>query len=232
VTLPYAEIQKLSPSALIELFILDARNVGGDVHYFHAGTNELQNNVIWQGQTYIRYPVTAEGFEVRATGSAPRPTIRASNISGALGLEIREYDDLLGAKVIRKRTFARYLDAANFEKGNPEADPNVALNEEMYFVDRKTTENPTMIEWELTSLLDLVGVNLPRRQIIANICPWRYRGPECGYTGGVVADIHDQPTEDSILDQCGKRLASCKLRFGESGTLRYGGFPAASLTRR
>jgi lambda family phage minor tail protein L len=232
VTLPYSEIQKLSPSALIELFVLDARNVGGDVHYFHAGTNALQNNVIWQGQTYIRYPVVAEGFEMRSSGSAPRPTLRASNIGGALGLEIRKYDDLLGSKVIRKRTFARYLDAANFPEGNPEADPNVAFNEELYYVDRKTAENPTMIEWELTSLLDLAGVSLPRRQIIANICPWKYRGPECGYTGVAVGDIHDTPSGDTALDQCGKRLASCKLRFGYLRVLRYGGFPAASLTRR
>jgi lambda family phage minor tail protein L len=230
--IPTDEIQKLAPSALIEVFILDARAVGGDIHYFHSGTNDLGNNVVWQGKTYVRYPVAAEGFEMRSSGSAPRPTIRVSNVGGLLGAEVRTYGDLLNAKLTRKRTFARYLDAANFRGGNREADPNVALPDEMYFVDRKKVESPEMIEWELTSLLDLVDMQIPRRQIIANVCPWRYRGTECGYAGGPVAEITDTPTSDPRKDQCGKRLASCKLRFGAQGNLRYGGFPAATLIRR
>jgi phage-related protein len=34
-----------------------------------------------------------------------------------------------------------------------------------------------------------------------------------------------------VMDQCGKRLDSCKLRFGEGAVLPYGGFPAAGLVR-
>ena len=35
-----------------------------------------------------------------------------------------EMDDLINAKVTRKQTFARYLDAVNFAEGNPEANPD------------------------------------------------------------------------------------------------------------
>src|SRR6185436_7754424 len=35
------------------------------------------------------------------------------------------------------------------------------------------------------------GVMLPRRQIIQNICTWRYRGSECGYTGAPLWDGND-----------------------------------------
>ncbi len=230
-TLPTSEIQKLAPSALIELFILDASALGGDVHHFHAGTNKLDSDVVWQGVTYVRYPVAASGFERRATGTSPRPKIQASNIGGSLGADARNYGYYLGAKLIRKRTFARYLDAVNFPGGNPTADPNVALDDEVYIVNQKTGEGPVGIEWELTSVLDLVGVQLPRRQIIANVCPWKYRGQECGYTGGPVADAYDTPTSTLSKDVCGKRLASCKLRFGANNTLRYGGFPAATLIK-
>lgn len=230
-TLPTSDIQKLNPSALIELFTLDATGLGGDVFHFHAGTNELGDDVVWQGITYTRYPVEAEGFEMRATGAAPRPKIRAANINGTLGAAIRVNDDLIGAKIIRHRTFARYLDAVNFSEGNPSADPNVAFNDEVYYVDRKVSENKVVIEWELVSALDLAGVKLPRRQIIANVCCWKYGSTECGYTGGPVADIYDAATSDPAKDACGKRLDSCKLRFGENGVLRYGGFPAAALIR-
>lgn len=226
-----SDIQKLDPGSLVELFTLDATSIGGDVFHFHAGTNELISDVVWKAQAYVRYPVDATGFELRANGTAPRPKIQAANVGGTLGAAIRGSDDLVGAKVTRHRTFVRYLDAVNFSSGNPYADPNVAFNDEVYFVDRKSLENRVLIEWELVSAMDIVGVKLPRRQIIANICPWRYRGEECNYTGGPVATSLDVATSDLTKDACGKRLASCKLRFGATGVLRYGGFPAAGLMK-
>ena len=225
-----SDIQKLDPGCVVELFVFDARGIGGDLFHFHAGTNELNGDVVWQGVAYTRYPVEATGFEMRADGPAPRPKIRASNFQGALGAAVRPYGDGVGAKVIRKRTFVRYLDAVNFAAGNPLADPNAEFPIDEYFVDRKLTENRVMIEWELASALDLTGVMLPRRQIVANVCPWVYRGGECNYTGGPVATAADNPTSDPKLDVCGKRLASCKLRF-KNGVLRYGGFPAAGLIK-
>ena len=75
-----SDIQKLDPGVLVEVFKLDATGIGGDVFHFHAGTNGLQNYLVWQGVTYTRYPVEAEGFELKATGTAPRPKLRASNI--------------------------------------------------------------------------------------------------------------------------------------------------------
>ena len=226
-----SDIQKLNPGTLVELFILDATIVGGEEYFFHAGTNELKDDVVWNGQTYIRYPIEAEGFEMRPTGTSPRPRIRASNIGGILGRALYASDDLIGAKVTRKRTFVRYLDAVNFKNGNPSADPNVSFSDEVFYIDRKSTENKVVIEWELVSAMDLAGVKLPRRQIIANICPWRYRGAECNYTGPAVAKGDDTPTTDPALDACGKKLSSCKMRFGQNGVLRFGGFPAAGLVR-
>ena len=32
-------------------------------------------------------------------------------------------------------------------------------------------------------------------------------------------------------DVCGKRVASCKLRFGDNGELPFGSFPGAGLTQ-
>ena len=93
------------------------------------------------------------------------------------------------------------------------------------------TRKRTLAQYALASAMDVQGVQLPRRQIIANYCPWRYRGAECGYTGPPVADEFDIITTDAARDKCGKRLQSCKLRFGEHGQLSFGGFPAAALTR-
>jgi lambda family phage minor tail protein L len=226
-----SDIQKPAPGAIVELYVLDATSAGDDIYRFHSGLNELGANVVWQGVSYVAAPVKMEGFELRGSGTAPRPKLSVANIAGVLGAAVRASDDLVGAKVTRKRTFARYLDAVNFAAGNPIADPNVHFNDDVYYIDRKSSENRVMIEWELVSALDLVGTKLPRRQIIANICSSRYRSAECSYTGGAVADITDVATGSLALDQCGKKLNSCKLRFGANAVLPYGAFPAAGLVR-
>lgn len=228
-----ADLQKLAPGSIVDLFVLDSTSIaGGSVLRFHAGVNELGNNVVWQSNTYIRFPIEADGFARNAQGTMPRPKIRCANIDGIFGALSRELEDLVGAKLTRKRTFVKYLDAVNFPGGtNPTADPNAGFPDEIWFVDRKSTENGLYIEWELSAAFDVAGVMLPRRQCIQNLCSWQYRSAECGYTGGAVADKNDTPTSNISLDSCGKRLASCKLRFGAYAELPYGGMPGVGLIR-
>ena len=80
-------------------------------------------------------------------------------------------------------------------------------------MDRKANENRAAVEFELASKFDLAGVMLPRRQIIANVCQWVYRGGECGYNGTDYYDINDNKVASSGSDVCGKRLSSCNVRF-------------------
>lgn len=227
-----SELQKLAPSSIVELFQLDATSFGGDVYYFHAGTNGLKQNITWQGQEYVAYPIQITGFEFVAGGQLPRPKMIVSNVTGIITLLVLAYDDLLGAKVTRKRTMAKYLDAVNFSGGvNPDADPDAEFPDDIYFIESKTNENKNTVEFELSASFDVQGVKLPRRQIIQNICPWKYRGAECGYTGTNYFDSNDDAVGSSGLDVCGKRLSSCEVRFGTNAELPYGGFPAAGLIR-
>lgn len=118
---------------------------------------------------------------------------------------------------------------------NPTADPNEHFLDEIWFIERKVSETKEVVEFELTTAIDLNGEQLPGRQVIAGVCGWLirggYRGPFCGYTGPAVADANDVPTTDPSRDQCGGRVGSCKLRFGADKPLSYGGFPAAGLLR-
>lgn len=228
-----SDIQKLDPGAIVDLFELDSSMIaGGDVLYFHAGVNELGNDVVWQGVTYTRFPIEASGFERSSGGSIPQPRIRVANVTGLVGALARELQDLVGAKLTRRRTFVRYLDAVNFTGGiNPSADPNCGFPDEVWTVERKASENGIFLEFELSAAFDVAGVLLPRRQCIQNICTWRYRSAECGYAGGAVATKNDVATSDLAQDDCGKRLASCKLRFGTYSELPFGGFPGVGLLR-
>ena len=226
-----SDVQNLSPGQIVDFFELDATSIGGSTIYWHNGVNELGTDVVWQATTYTRLPVEASGFERSGTGSLPRPTLKVANVTGLVGALAKDLDDLAGAKVTRRRTFVKYLDASNFASGNPYADPNVGFPDEIWIVDRKASENGIFIEFELAAIFDLAGVKLPRRQIIQNTCTWAYRSAECSYSGGAVADINDNLVTTLAEDVCGKRIASCKLRFGTYTVLPYGGFPGAGLTR-
>ena len=227
------DVQQLHPGPLLEFWELDAAAIGGGVLRFQG----LQDGPVWwQGVQYLPWPIQAEGFE-QTGDQQPTPMLRVGNLRNAEGqhaitLLCQALDDMVGATVTRRRTFAKYLDADNFEDGNPTADPTKEYRPELWFIERKADETSEFVAFELSSALDFNGVNLPRRQIIANQCPWpKYRGPGCGYTGPPVADELDQPTDDPLLDNCGKRLQSCKLRLWPDGVLNFGGFPAADLLR-
>ncbi|RYZ44873.1 MAG: phage minor tail protein L [Myxococcaceae bacterium] len=227
-----SDIQRLDAGALVELFVLDASHLaGGGVSYFHAGTNGLRGPVVWQGMAYQPWAVQAKGFDKSGMGRLPRPTLALANVAGTIGAMARDFNDLLGARVLRKRTFVRYLDAVNFPGGaNPTASPLDAFPDDEFVVDQKTTENKHIIEFSLAARCDLDGVRIPLR-VITQMCGWEYRGEGCGYAGPPAAKLDDTPTYNSAEDRCGKRLASCKLRFGEKNVLPFGGFPAVGLIR-
>lgn len=228
-----ADVQSLVPGNLITLYELDTTAVGDPTVYrFHPGVNAMGNDVTWGGNIYTRFPIEASGFERAGQGRMPRPRLAVANVDGLVGALAASLGGLEGARLTRIRTFLKYLDAINFEGGvNASADPNQVLDREIWVVARKSAENKVFVEFELAASIDMPGVMLPRRQVIANVCTWRYRSAECGYSGGAVADRNDIAVGDLALDVCGRRLTSCKLRFGAYAELPFGGFPAAGLFR-
>jgi len=227
-----SDVQKLNPGAIVEMFVLDPTALGGSIIRWYSGVNVLGNNLVWDGNVYTRFAVQASGFERSSKGTHPKPKIKIANIGGVISALVRDYEDLAGAIVTRKRTFVRYLDAVNFPGGvNPEEDPTASYPDEVWSVDRKSGENGIFVEFELAAAYDVRGKKLPGRQCIQNVCTWLYRGSECGFSGGAVSTKNDVPTTDIALDQCGKRLASCKQRFGEYAPLPFGAFPGVGLIR-
>lgn len=236
--IPVSELQKIAPSSIIELFELElvtSLHGSNTVYRFHAGSNMNANGeLVWNSNSYQRFPVEATGFEYSGTGSLPRPTIKVSNILGSITsilLTVNNttaHNDLTGAKLTRIRTMARYIDTANFSGGtNPYGtpDPTAEFPREVYYVARKSTENRQLVEFELAAAFDLAGVRAPKRQCIQNICQWVYRSTECGYTGTNYWTANDEEVSSASSDVCGKRLSSCKLRFGSTAELPYGSFP-------
>ena len=227
-----SEIINLATSAIVDLYEIDLTSVGvpspDNIIRLHDGTVN-NTSIVWQGKTYLPFPIEVTGYELTSKGTLPRPTFKISNIGGVVGGLSYNYDELVGGKVTRKRTFAKFLDAVNFPQGNPTADPEAYFDDEVYYIDRKANENYMYIEYELATGWDLQGVNVPRRQIIQNVCLWRYRGEGCGYTGTLYFDEFDTPVGTLALDVCGKRFSSCNKRFPDTTDKPYGGFPGVGL---
>ena len=231
----YADLSVLAPSAIIELFELRLNN---DLHgsttitRWHNGCNEaITGGITWDGNLFSSFAIEADGFEKTSTGSLPRPTLTVANTDGlitALMLDVNDttpYNDLTGAEVRRIRTLKKFLD------GESAADPHAQWPIEIWYIDRKDTENREVVKFELASKFDLAGQYVPRRQIVANVCQWAYRSSECSYTGSNYWDIDDKSTGSLATDRCGKKLSSCKLRFGTNGELPFGSFPSAGKIR-
>ena len=170
----FNNLQSINPSAIIELFTLQLSNTlhgATTVYRFHAGSNLNANGkIIWAGNEYLRFPITASGFAFQR-GQLPRPKIAISNGTGlisAILLSVNETttgNDLTGATVTRIRTLAKFIDAANFADGNnPTADNTAEFPQEIYSIDRKSTENREVVEFELAAPTDLAGVRIPGRQ--------------------------------------------------------------------
>lgn len=221
------EASKLTQPALIELFDLDLTGLGGDFIRFHSGMNELGQPITWRGNKYMPYPVQTTGFELSGTGTSNRPKLTASNLMGMMTGLNNSFDDLAGGIVTRIQVFVIHLDEENFIDGNPKADPEQEVISR-YVIERLVSQDADSASYELALPCELDNAIVPARAISTDVCVWRYRSSECSYTGGAVADEEDKPTSDMAKDVCGKRVASCKLRFGEIGVLPYGGFPSAS----
>ena len=231
----YEELAKINPSAIIELFELRLDSTlhgSSDVYRFHAGANAaVSGNIVFNSQTYTRIPIKAEGFEYSNTGTLPRPTLSISNLDGTMTTLLllvnatTAGNDLGGAEVRRIRTLKKYLD------GESAADPNARWPEERWFVDRKASESRDSVTFELASKFDLAGQKIPKRQVIANVCQWKYRSSECSYTGTDYYDVNGNEVSTEAEDVCGKRVASCKLRFGDTAELPFGSFPGDGLTQ-
>lgn len=182
-----ASLLDLEPDTLIELYEIDLGEQDG-LYRFHPGKNN-ENDIVLrdsQGelQTYFPMPIETDGWETKGDGSLPRPKLIMANPQGVITDAIKRRSDLIGNTIIRKRIFMKFLDHENFPSNfNPFGvpDPASRFDDDIFTINRKVTENKYFVEWELISPLELEDVQVPARVMIADYCPWQYRGNGCRY---------------------------------------------------
>ena len=198
-----------SGNAIITVYeiVVNNSDIGGagvDKLYFHDGTKtptesyaDIQmyspnTELLWGSttasdytlKTYTAFPFEFTGYERRTTGSLPRPSITFANINRTFSIYLENYDGLLGAKVIRRKTLAKYLLES----------PPVEFPKEIYYIERKTLENQLQVQFELASNFDVQGITLPTRRVIATRCPWKYKDATIGGCDWEANSKHDITT--------------------------------------
>lgn len=180
-----ADALVLEPGAMVELYDLDLSIVGGPLLSFQP---QPCVTLVFGGVSYVAAPVEATGFDRTTKGTAPRPVFRVGNINSAITAYLQSVGDIAGARFTRTRTFAKYLDAASGAFAT-QPDPTAYFPKEIWYIERKSAETNQVVEFELSMSADVEGTMLPRRVVLANACPWAFRGGECGWTGSAPGTI-------------------------------------------
>lgn len=231
-----SEVQSLEMDNIVTLYQIDTTPIGGDAIFYFTKRMRETNYISFGGIQYAAIDISATGFLWDGNGAFPTPTIQVSNVANLLTAIVIELKDLCGAKFTRIRTFEQYLD----DGANPDSTQMFAPD--IYTIEQKTKHNKVYIEWQLSSILDQSGRQLPGRTILRDVCTHTYRiwnattgtfdytNASCPYSGSACYDENDKAVSAS-LDDCGRRLTSCKLRFGANGQLPTRAFPGVARTR-
>ncbi|WP_112038466.1 phage minor tail protein L, partial [Escherichia coli] len=176
------ECTKLEQSALVVLWEVDLTEVGGERYFFCNEPNEKGESVTWQGRQYQAYPIQGSGFEMNGKGASARPTLKVSNLHGMVTGMAEDLQSLVGGTVVRRKVYARFLDAVNFVNGNSDADPEQEVISRWH-IEQCSELSAVSASFVLSTPTETDGAVFPGRIMLANTCTWTYRGDECGYHG-------------------------------------------------
>jgi len=185
------DLQGLQGDAIIDLWTLDFQPVNPTIdpaNRYLRFCNWLVTDgqdVAYDSLTYAPIPFKATGFTVQTSGVPPSPSLQISNIGLEFTAFVNAWEDLVGAKLTRRRVLARHLDSGS------SPDTSSHWPDETWFVQQKSNENKLFVSFALSTAFDLDGVTIPRRRALRYTCPFVYRGEGCDYAGPPIADASD-----------------------------------------
>jgi len=157
------DIRKINPGNLIDLYEIDFNPIGLNlISYLCCYEDTEGKSLHFQGHNYTAFPMSFTGFEKIGSGAEKRPKVIVDNLSGLFSTYLQSSGDLIGAKVIRKRTLSKYLGTETYDEST--------FAKETFYIEQKTLETMQVVEFDLASALDFLGKKLPGRTAVANAC--------------------------------------------------------------
>lgn len=231
-----ADVIESDLGPIVTLFEIDLTDLGGSV-YRITNSTDAGNTVQFDSATYYPRPVRLTGQQRMGSGRPPRPKVQIGDLDGTIAGLCRDYQDMIGATFTRIRTLAKYLD------GEPGADTSAKFPDEIYVINKKARAQRSVIEFDLSPATDIDGVMIPARLVLCDTCGFNYRvwnGASfdtptvrpCPYTDAVYFEYDNTSTVDPAEDVCARTLAACKVRYGDTEELPFGGFPGVDRVQR
>jgi len=226
-----SDVQKLQFGNFVTLFELDLSDIGSNqILYFTEAIDDDFTPIIFNAREYTPIHLDSDGWQTTGQETLPRPKIRVSNVLLSFTAHIYTFDDMIGAKLIRRRTLEKYLD------GKPEANPNAEFAPDVYRIRQKTQMTKAAVEFELSPYMDFEGISIPKRQILRDFCTHTYRVWDTGtktfnYTNVTCPYINPDYYYNRLGkyvtgqkdDKCGKQLRDCEMRFAGNRAVGGGG---------
>jgi len=126
---------------------------------------------------YGSLPIEFTGWEQKSEGTYARPAITFANILTTFADALGDFDndDLVGLKIVRRKTLAIHLDNVAGDAHGAAAAPT-EFPVQSYIIDRIASMDSISVTFELASPFDVSGVMIPGRFILPNSCCWSYQG--------------------------------------------------------
>lgn len=175
--------QKLEIENSVTLFSIFT-NSGQVLNLTNTSNSSGIEDVRLGDTVFSSLPISMDDTSFSSTGAGSRPSLSIANISGAFSdtdfTEQNEFDDIIGATVIIRTTFKKFIDKFNVEypNGNTiDLENNLSIvRKDKYIIDRISSKNIIQITFELASVFDLHNVQVPSKTITGGFCPFIYKG--------------------------------------------------------
>jgi len=156
---------------------------------------EYDENVTFDGQEYTRFPIKHEFVEENSQGQTASIRLIVSNVSRLIQAYLEQYD-LRGKQVDIIQVFADKLDDSS------------AKMIDTFYIDSYSADEKA-VAFNLSTKMDVIELQLPGRRYLRTHCSWKFKGTECGYSGGEAS--------------CNRSFQRCKELANQE---RFGGFPS------
>lgn len=186
--------KQIVDSDLVELFLLqnpDKQAVSPNDYFgftnYHTVVYLRDKDPPYTYRSYTPFPINFSGWEQKSEGAYARPSLKIANVLDTFSDSLGNftYDDMLGLRLIRRKTLAKYLDTSG--GSSPQAAP-IEYPRQVYLFARVEELNAVSVTFTLTTPFDLEAVTLPGRKVYPYTCSWAYQGAatDTPFTGGAV----------------------------------------------
>ena len=197
----YVELFDVTLPSGAKVYIFNGLDDGTANIYFPEKTIDSSTNT-YLLKEYFALPISIDGVEINGAGASPRPSLRVANIptltrsisndedgtndeetlySILVDEGLYKNENLLNTRIDYRRTLLSNV--YNSGDSNPSSAP-VEFPSQTYIIDRVSSEDSIMVEFELASPIDVEGVKVPGRVVIGRYCVWRYQGGTLNNEGG------------------------------------------------